>query len=368
MTTESGTRPRIAVLGGGNGAHALAATAVLAGVSVHMYEDPEFAASFAPTRERRTIELIEPGGRARARLACATHDLDEALAGVTYVHVATNTAGHAPVFARLVLQLRSEQTVVVWAGRFGGLRLARALRVAGRGDGIIVAETNTLPFGTRLTGPAEVTVFYQARRIFVGTLPTRAAHTVVDAIRPWCPIARAAPDILSAAFRNGAIVVYPVGALFNAGRIEHARGEFNMFREGITPAVARVIQALYGELERVGEAFGLDVEHYPESAFAAPHTIEKEEFTDPAGSSAPLNDLTGPTAIPTRYLFENLRNALPVVAELGRVAGVATPGIDALIHLGGLLSGDDFWAERQGLATLGLDGLDLARIRARLRE
>jgi hypothetical protein len=33
-------------------------------------------------------------------------------------------------------------------------------------------------------------------------------------------------------------------------------------------------------------------------------------------------------------LFENLRSVLPVVAELGRVAGLLTPGIDALIHIG----------------------------------
>lgn len=354
----------IAVLGGGNGAHALAAGAALDGLRVRMYEDPAFAGAFEAVRRTREIALTAPGRRGVARLEHATHDLGEAVDGADLLNVVTSTAGHAPLFGRLVPLLRPGHVVVVWAGRFGALRLARRLRDAGRAGGVVIAETNTLPFGARLAGPGQVTVFYGARRIFVGTQPAARAAEVVEALRRFCPVARPVRDILSAAFRNSALVVYPAGALFNAGRVEHARGEFFMFREGITPAVARVIRALYGELERVADALGLDVEHHPEAAFAPPHSIEKEEFTDEATGSAALDDLKGPTAIPSRYLYENLRDALGVVADLGRVTGVPTPGIEAMIRLGGLLSGEDFWAERQGLASLGLDGLDARGIRA----
>jgi hypothetical protein len=56
MTTESRTRPAIAVLGGGNGAPRPRGDGGARRVSVH--EDPEFAPSFAPTREGGVIELI----------------------------------------------------------------------------------------------------------------------------------------------------------------------------------------------------------------------------------------------------------------------------------------------------------------------
>ncbi|MFQ5692548.1 MAG: NAD/NADP octopine/nopaline dehydrogenase family protein [Nitrospinota bacterium] len=373
------THPPIAVLGGGNGAHALAADAALQGVPVRMYEDPQFEEHFRPTREARKIEFISPTQSGIAPLACATHDMAEALEGVSLINVVTPTGGHPAMFDRLVPLLRPGHKVVVWAGRFGGMRLAKRILDTGvtdtgvtdtsiQAERITVAETNTLPYGTRLTGPAKVTIFYPAVRIFVGALPADRAPFLVEEVRAFCPIARPARDILSAAFRNGAIVVYPAGALFNAGRVERTGGEFYMFREGITPSVARVIRALYGELERVGDALGLDVERYPEEAFDPPHTIEKEEFTDPAGPSDALDALKGPTSIPTRYLYENLRDALAVVAELGRVAGVPTPGMDALIRLGGMLSGEDFWADRQGLETLGLAGLDAAGIRERMTK
>ncbi|MFQ5914099.1 MAG: NAD/NADP octopine/nopaline dehydrogenase family protein [Nitrospinota bacterium] len=358
----------IAVLGGGNGAHALAADAALQGIPVRMYEDPHFEEHFQPTREGKRIEFIAPHRRGIAELECATHDVDEAIEGVSLINIVTPTGGHPAMFGRLVPLLRPGHKVIVWAGRFGGMRLAKRVRDAAgpephAKEAITIAETNTLPYGTRLTGPAQVTVFYPAVRIFLGTLPARLGPSLVEEIKAFCPIALPAQDILSASFRNGAIVIYPAGALFNAGRVEQSGGEFYMFREGITPSVARVVRTLYEELERVGKALGLDVEHYPEEAFDPPHSIEKEEFTDPSGPSDPLDNLKGPTSIPTRYLYENLRDALAVVAELGRVVGEPTPGIDALIRLGGMLSGENFWAERQGLDTLGLSGLDAAGIR-----
>lgn len=358
----------IAVLGGGNGAHALAADAALQGYFVRMYEDPIFEESFRPTLESMQIKFTAPHRSGIAKLSCATHDMTEALEGVSLINIVTPTGGHPAMFDRLVPLLKPNQRVIVWAGRFGGMRLAKRILDAGNSQSTTIAETNTLPYGTRLTGPAQVTVFYPARRIFLGAIPSDRAHTLTVEVQNFCPMTLPAPDILSASFRNGAIVVYPIGALFNAGRVEYSGGEFFMFQEGITPSVARVLKAIYREMETVGDALGLDVEHYPDKAFEPPHSIEKEEFTDPSGPPNLLNNLKGPTSIPTRYLYENLRDALAVVIELGRVSCVPTPGCDALVRLGGMLTEEDFWEDRQGLETMGLAGLSVEEIRDKLNK
>ncbi len=358
----------IAILGGGNGAHALAADVALQGCSVRMYEDPIFEESFRPTLESRQIKLSTPQGSGIAKLSCATHEMTEALEGVSLINIVTPTGGHPTMFDQLVPLLKPNQKVIVWAGRFGGMRLAKRVLDNGGPQAAIIAETNTLPYGTRLTGPAQVTVFYPARRIFLGAIPSDRTNALTAEVRNFCPMTLSAPDILSASFRNGAIVVYPIGALFNAGRVEHSGGEFFMFREGITPSVARVLKEVYREMEAVGDALGLDVEHYPDEAFEPPHSIEKEEFTDPSGPSDLLNNLKGPTSIPTRYLYENLRDALAVVSELGRVSCVPTPGCDALVRLGGMLTEEDFWENRQGLETMGLVGMSVKEIQEKLNK
>ena len=54
---------KIAVLGGGNGAYAMAADLTLKGFEVNMCEASEFEDSFSPTLERQEISLIDAWGR-----------------------------------------------------------------------------------------------------------------------------------------------------------------------------------------------------------------------------------------------------------------------------------------------------------------
>jgi opine dehydrogenase len=54
---------RIAVLGGGNGAHAMAADLTMKGYEVNMCEMPEFKENISTTLERQAIDLLMPGGR-----------------------------------------------------------------------------------------------------------------------------------------------------------------------------------------------------------------------------------------------------------------------------------------------------------------
>jgi hypothetical protein len=48
--------------------------------------------------------------------------------------------------------------------------------------------------------------------------------------------------------------------------------------------------------------------------------------------------------------------------------GVPTPGSDALIRLGGMLTGENFWADRAGLDTLGLSGMNVEGIKDTLAK
>ena len=73
---------KIAVLGGGNGAHAMAADLTLKGFKVNMCEAPEFKDSFSTTLERQEICLIDVWGEERVvKLHKATTNFEEAIRG-----------------------------------------------------------------------------------------------------------------------------------------------------------------------------------------------------------------------------------------------------------------------------------------------
>jgi opine dehydrogenase len=84
---------KVAVLGGGNGAHAMAADLASRGFRVNMFEMPEFKDDVSRLFETGTIE-ISGEIRGRFRLEKVTSDIDEAIAGVRYILIVTPAFAH----------------------------------------------------------------------------------------------------------------------------------------------------------------------------------------------------------------------------------------------------------------------------------
>ncbi len=79
---------RVAVLGGGSGAHAMAADLTLKGLEVNMCEAPEFKEGFSTTLERQEICLIDARGKDRVvKLGMVTTDFERAIKGVDEINV-----------------------------------------------------------------------------------------------------------------------------------------------------------------------------------------------------------------------------------------------------------------------------------------
>ena len=70
-------------------------------------------------------------------------------------------------------------------------------------------------------------------------------------------------NVLAAALSNPNPLVHPPGALLNVGRIEHARGDFYLYKEGITESVCRTIQGLYRETKLLARELSTRLISYP---------------------------------------------------------------------------------------------------------
>ncbi len=353
----SGQLEPVAVLGGGHGAHAMAADLALLGCEVRLCEHPRFAAAFHSTLATGVIERQGLGRTGLARPALVTTDFEPALEGARLVNVVVPASGHELFFAALRPHLRDEQVVVVWAGDFGALRLAHLL---GEDETVrpAILETSTMPWGARLTAPARVEVFVTAKRILAAALPATETDDWLAALRSFWPALERAEHVLQVGFSNPNPLVHPPGCLLNAGRIEFAAGDFRLYREGMTPAVLGLICAVWREATQVAAALGFAIP-YDEEDFARPASIMGELFERPAGKYEAIANVLGPTSLQDRYLTEDLPFGLVPVSELGDRAGVETPLIDALIALGSVVCGHDFRRSGRTLRSLGLDTLSV---------
>ncbi len=347
----------IAVLGGGAGGHMMAADLASQGYEVRFGEHPRYGERFRPVSDKKAVEAIGIGPLGTFPLKWAGADVARAIEGAEWIHLAMAANGHEPFFQEMVPHLKEGQKVVLWAGDFGSLRLKKLLADRGEADKVTVVESNTLPYGTRLVQPGKINLLLWAARVMVAALPAAETAAVAAGLKPMFPKIFAGKNVLEAAFNNPNPIVHPPGALLNTGRIQFSGGDFYMYHEGITEAVARVIRQVYEESDRVAEALGFEMIQYQDVDFRTKCSIMGVEFIAPFDACGVIGTIIGPKSLQDRYITEDLPFGLVPRAQLGRLVKKPTPVIDGLISVGGVVCEENYWETGRTLSQLGLAGL-----------
>ncbi|MBE3599347.1 MAG: NAD/NADP octopine/nopaline dehydrogenase family protein [Limnochordaceae bacterium] len=163
---------------------------------------------------------------------------------------------------------------------------------------------------------------------------------------------------------NIGAMFHPAPMVLNAGRIQSGQS-FEYYREGITPAVASLVRGLDRERLAVARAWGVQaepVESWLRQSYGLPRslrTLESLVAANPAYAG-----VMAPTTLHHRYLLEDVPTGLVPLTELGRMAGVRTPLMHAVIDMACELVGVDL-REHGGrtLAHLGWHGAGSEELR-----
>ena len=354
------TVERFAVIGAGNGGHAMAAHLTLKGFPVRFYEMPRFADNIRPAQERGGIEITGVVGQGFARPELITTDIAEAIKGVSHIFVVTQALGHEEVAELCAPYLEENQTIVLFPGSGGTLQFAKTLRDVRVTNKVYLAETVTLPYACRLRGPAYVNVHSGLGvREVIAAFPARDTEAVIEASRPAYPNLTPATHVLETALYNPNILLHPVGVIFNLGRIEYSKGEFWMYKEGFTPSVRRILEAL--QADRMALLRALDVEPVPFEEYY------EWRYQKPWSDFAAVSS-KGPFSAKTRYITEDIPIGMVLWASLGEMLGVPTPTAQALIHISSVIHDTDYWQGGRTVEKLGLAGMTVKELKRYLLE
>ncbi|MDR7574076.1 MAG: NAD/NADP octopine/nopaline dehydrogenase family protein [Armatimonadota bacterium] len=248
----------------------------------------------------------------------------------------------------------------------GALHLRQVLRACGAAPPRVIGETNTLTYGCRVVGPARAWAYVLVRRVFFATLPAREIGAFLEALRPLYPSLVPAPHVLytSLHYLNG--ILHPPGMVCNAGWIEHTGGGFRYYLDGTTPAVARVIERVDGERLAILDQLGVPgvpfIDAFYEAGYTTTAARDSRSVHRAFQESEPNKPRPAPASLQHRYMDEDVPYGLVPMAALARLAGVATPTIDALITLASVLMGTDYWREGRTASRMGLAGRSLAEV------
>ena len=368
-------KDKVAVLGGGNGAHAMAADLTFAGYEVRIFEFPQFKANFSRVLETREIVKEGMGPTGVARVHLATTDIKEAIKGASIILVAMPAFGHRAVAESAAPYLEDGQVIALFPGSAGTLEIRQALKERGVKKDITLCEGITLPYGARMTAPGKVMVFTEAVILPTGVFPASRTEETIGRLKSLYKSIRPAADVLEAAINNPNPVVHPAAALLSATRIEYSQGDFYLYVEGMTPSVARVFEALMKEKIALCDKMGWKLHHWDNldpRGYKLGNTIEEcnkrilNTSMDAAfgkESIQPGMKMKGPGTLKDRYITEDVPYGMVLISSLGKMLHIPTPAHDSVIELCSIINGEDYRETGRSVEKLGISGLDAAGLK-----
>lgn len=350
---------KVAVLGGGNGAHAAAADLTLKGFEVSLYS--RWPEEFAPLREREGIALIDDQGKRFVPFRGICDRIEEALQQAEVIMVAVPAVAHEYYAQASAPHLREGQILVLNPGSTAGaLSFRRLLKSIQPALDISICETNTLTYICRLVGRGEVRITSRARVQFAA-LPGRQTPECFPLFARLYPDSTQRKNVLETSLNNINAVLHPPGMILNAGWIEHTRGNFSYYIEGSTPAVARVMGELDKERIALCRRFGLATQRFADFFYEAGSTTEAAYRSGSLyrvlQESEPNRFIRAPENLSYRFLTEDIPFGIVPLAHLGSLAGVSMPTVQALIALASVISGQDYMQDGWTLEKMGLQGM-----------
>jgi opine dehydrogenase len=352
---------KVTVLGSGNGGLAIAFEWSQAGHEVALFDFEQFGANLAEVSTRGGI-TSEGELNGFAPVAYAGHDIGVAMAGAELVFAVGPAYSTAPFAVAAAPHTHPGQVFVVCPGSCAGAIVFK--RALGRDD-VVVAETSTLPYAVRVTGPAHLTVYNRLKGgYYVAALPGDATAEVYALLRTVHAEIQPAQSIWTTTLQNSNPIIHPAVTIGNAALIERTGGDFLFYEEGVTQGVGRLIEAVDRERVRIAEALGVPVRRDPVIGIEQGYqTIDDYSI---GYSEAPgFLGIKAQPQLDHRYLNEDAGYGLVFMTDLARHLEVATPVMDSLLTVASVLAGRDYRGEgARTMAGLGLGDATVAELRA----
>lgn len=361
---------KIAVLGAGNGGYACSADLTLAGYEVNLFELSKFEASIEPIMQRGGIEITGAANVGFAKMNRVTADIKDAIEGVDLTLIVVPAFAHKTFIEACIPYLEDGQTVVFMGKGGGALEFVKILKDRGIKKDITLGETCTLPYTARIIGPARVKVFAAVKKLPTAAFPAKDTKKLIKIMKEIYPVVPAC-NVLETILLDLNAMVHPAPVILNAARIE-SKEEFPLYAEGMTPAIARVVEAVDTERLAVMEALGLKPIPFTELVYMIGFAAGKcntihEYCTSPQGIIG-ARELKAPSTLHARYITEDVPYGLVPLASIAEMIKVPTPVVNSLITIASALNQVDYWKEGRTVEKLGISGMNIEELNRYLTQ
>ena len=353
---------KVAILGSGNGACAMAFEWARAGHDVYMFDFPQFD---------RQIKAINAAGGIYSEgemegfqsVKYAGHDIALCLKDAPLIFAVGPAYSTEPFGKACAPYLQEGQVYVVCPGScMGAVIFKNALGLAIDDYSVTVADTSTLPYAVRIIEDGKIAVYNRlGGGCLLATLPSSQNDMVYDLLKPVHDCIEKAKNIFQTCLQNANPMLHPCITTLNAARIEGPE-DFFFYEQGVTPGVGRLLKAIDEERIALGAALGLVIEDDPHISIRQGYMTE--ENYDSGYATAPgFTGIYAQTQLDYRYYNEDAGFGLVLWLDLADRLGMELPTIRAMLQIVSAIMDRDYKAEKaRTLDTLGLAGYSIEQL------
>ncbi|KAI1166207.1 putative NAD/NADP octopine/nopaline dehydrogenase [Nemania serpens] len=356
----------VSIIGIGNCGSAFAVDLENRGIRVLLYAHPNHSTNANAIRSNGYLDSMgEVKGRFYPVVSTSMH---AALRFSTTVIIAVPSYAQNDILAELEKHDTSNHIIIAASGNFFTLVACNRIRAR------YLLETSASPFGSRLLDGkrSEQGLSSDSRHCVhvlgfksvmpIASLPTdmnEDLRTDISGIFPkplqWCN------NVIEVAFYNFNGVLHPITAVMNAGWVEHTKGDFYFYRQGMTPSVTKIMQQIDNERIAIASHYGQATSCLKQmNTYYGLNHGSLNEFAERSTLHSTMK--VCPTSMQHRYLLEDLPYVLVPWYELGVKAGLESPFIRSLILWSSMINGTDYLGVGRNVKALGLENWSLDEI------
>jgi opine dehydrogenase len=354
---------KFTVLGAGHGGKAMAAHLAVMGADVALWNRTFEHIEIIKDRGGIDLESEEPDAQGFGNLSLVTSDIGRAIAHAPVIMVVLPSSAHADVASIAAPFLKDGQIVILHPGRtLGAVEFMKVIRDNDCTADVVVAEAETFIYASRAEGPAQARIFRIKEAVPLAALPASSNETALNAIRGAYPQYIGGVDVLHTSLNNMGAIFHPALTLLNTGWIEHTNGDYQFYIDGVTPSVARVLEALDRERVTVAAAMGIRARTALEWLELAYDTVG-EDLHDAVHNQPGYHGIKAPPTLRHRYIFEDVPMSLVPIASLGTRFGVSVRAMESIIRLASIVHRTDYWRRGRTVEKLGLEQWSVSELR-----
>lgn len=358
MQKKSIRYPKFAVLGCGNSAQALAAKISLMGCFVNLGTLPRFDPRLEPIRKQGGIIVSDSHGEKFAPINLVSSGIEELISETEIIFIAVPAYRHE-LFIRAMAPCFQDGQFVVFCSHFGGMNFSSLVREMRVKTEVTAVESLSFMYASRRTGPASVKIFATRKSLPVAALPYSQTGRFLKKVSNVFPRMNAAENVLFTSMNNPGPVLQAPLLVLNAARTEYSAGEgWNLFSEGFTSAVARVVLQVEKERAAVTRHLGItniplteSLKHLIPTRGLTPETLSGAIRANPVLASP---EIANPTSLRDRFISESVPFGLVPWCSIADMHSIPAPVMNSLISLTSAMNEVDYFREGLSAEKLGI--------------